>query len=124
MAMEAIIGIILFLAIGAFIYGPWQWICTDVARQIVLERRDAIFDMARAVKLSFRSDEYREIRRSLEGTIRFALALTLPRFLYTVVSNRLYKGSDPSDLSRAVARIENAETRKDVQAHEIGRAHV
>ena len=34
-------------------YGPWQSVCTDVARQLMFEQRDKIFDMARGGMINF-----------------------------------------------------------------------
>ncbi len=117
MALDAIVGIATILVMAIMFYGPWQWICSDVARQILFEKRDAIFDMAQSGRLSFESRDYRTIRRSLEKTIRFAHELTLPKFIYMIISHKLYENSKPSELTQAIARIENVETRTEVEAH-------
>ena len=81
-AENALIGLASLTALLLLIYGPWQWACTDWARQIVFEKRDEIFDMAADGELSFDSPEYRDIRSSLESCIRFAHDLTMPNFLF------------------------------------------
>ena len=96
---------------------------TDIARQIVFEKRDAIFDLAHSGKLSFDSQEYRTIRASLQSSIRFAHELTLPRFL--VITILLWsRGSHPedSDLRRAIRRIADPATRIEVERL-IGQAY-
>jgi hypothetical protein len=76
---HVLVGIV---ALGAFLvafYWPWQAVLTDIARQVVFEKRDAIFDIALAGGISFDNREYRTIRIALEQLIRFAHMGTLPR---------------------------------------------
>jgi hypothetical protein len=82
MDIDTIVALCALVLLGAFIYGPWQMVCTDFVRQIIFEKRDAIFDMADKGELSFDSSEYRMIRSGLEGLIRFAHELTLPSLVY------------------------------------------
>jgi hypothetical protein len=113
---QALIGLGSLAALLAILYGPWQAICTDIARQIVFEKRDAIFDLAQSGKLSFNSREYGTIRSSLQASIRFAHELTLPRFL--VMAAVLFaRGSRPedNDLSRAIKEIADVTTRGQVE---------
>src|SRR5262245_42077518 len=79
--MQALIGLASLTALVVVLYGPWQEVCTDIARQIIFEKRDAIFDLAHNGKLSFDSPEYGTIRSALQSSIRFAHELSLPRFL-------------------------------------------
>jgi hypothetical protein len=104
--MQAVIGLGGFTVLIVILYGPWQEICTDFARQIVFEKRDAIFDLAHSGKLSFKSREYGTIRSSLQASIRFAHELTLPRFFLLAAGLRK-QGSHPEDneLSRAINQI-------------------
>jgi hypothetical protein len=113
--MQAVIGLGSFAALIVILYGPWQEICTDFARQIVFEKRDAIFDLAHSGKLSFKSREYGTIRSSLQASIRFAHELSLPRFLVTAAGLRK-QGSHPEDneLSRAIRQISDPVTRNQV----------
>ncbi|MDF1790253.1 MAG: hypothetical protein P1U88_00010 [Thalassobaculaceae bacterium] len=115
--MDAIVGILTLGALAVFFNGPWQWVCTDVARQLMFERRDAVFDMAREGKLRFDSPEYRDIRQSIEQLIRYAHDLTLARFLYLAFARGLIHKSTPSNFRDAVDRIENAEVRREVHNH-------
>jgi hypothetical protein len=113
---QALIGLGSLAALLAILYGPWQAICTDIARQIVFEKRDAIFDLAHSGKLSFNSREYGTIRSSLQASIRFSHELTLPRFL--VMAAVLFaRGNRPedNDLSRAIKQISDATTRGQVE---------
>jgi hypothetical protein len=112
--MQALIGLGSLAALIVILYGPWQEICTDIARQIVFEKRDAIFDLAHSGKLSFNSREYGTIRSSLQASIRFAHELTLPRFLVMAVGLWTRHPED-NDLSRAIRRIADPVTRNQVE---------
>jgi hypothetical protein len=113
--IQALIGIGSLAALIVILYGPWQEICTDIARQILFEKRDAIFDLARSGKLSFNSREYKTIRSSLQASIRFAHELTLPRFL--VMTAWLWsRHPENSNLRRAIKRIADPATRNQVEA--------
>jgi hypothetical protein len=114
MAASALLGLLTLVALVWFVYGPWQEICTDLARQQLFECRDAIFDLAADGKLSFQSREYREIRSSLEQSIRFAHELTLPRFIFLSIALRAH--TRPSNLKQYISEIRDAETRKRVQS--------
>jgi hypothetical protein len=72
--------------------------------------------LAQRGKLSFSSREYGVIRSSLQANIRFAHELTLPRFLVTAAA-LLARGNRPedNDLSRAIKRITDHETRGQVE---------
>ena len=115
MNADALFAIITLFALACLFFGPWQWVCTDVARQIIFEKRDAVFDMAAAGELDFRSDEYRAIRRSLESSIRFAHEFSLVRFIWSasVVGGRGRK--QESSLQGAVASIRSDVTREKVE---------
>lgn len=82
MSIEALISILLCVALVLLSLGPWRDWCTAMARQVIFEKRDAIFDLAADGKLDFTSSEYRTIRSSLETIIRFAHELTLTRFAF------------------------------------------
>jgi len=77
--------------IGAFffvLYGPWQWACTDAARQSLFHTRDKLFDIAREGRLDFASPEYRTIRDSFDRQIRFAHSLSLVRLVMFARTSR------------------------------------
>lgn len=109
---HALIGL---ATVGAFLiafYWPWQAVWADIARQIVFEKRDAIFDIARAGGISFNSREYRYVRTSLEQVIRFAHLATLPRILLAAFT-AWWRGELPthSPIDDAIDRISNEEVR-------------
>jgi hypothetical protein len=114
--LHALLSLALILLIGVLIYGPWQNVCTAYARQIMFEKRDAIFDMACEGKLSFNSREYRTIRALLERSIRFAHESTLPGFFFfwAMLALRGEKIQKP-ELQVAIERIADRETREQVQ---------
>ena len=122
---QAAIGLGCVAAFVVVIYGPWQWICTDVARQILFEKRDAVFDLARHGKLSFHSKEYQTIRSSLQASIRFAHELTFPRFLVLSAALAMRGGlSRPSNLTQAINNISDPDIRNQVRllVHQTTRA--
>ena len=112
-AINAIYALAALSAVAVIIYGPWQEVCTAYARQVVFEKRDAIFDIAAAGGLSFNSDEYRTIRILLEKTIRFAHEITVPRlvFYYVLLRLRGRKISGSPELIKVIERITDTETR-------------
>jgi hypothetical protein len=95
-----------------FFYGPWQSAMTDIARQVVFEERDAVFDMAAEGKLAFDSKEYKVIRDSFNDLIRFAHELTWVRL---VVHWRGQK--EIPDVQLALERIGDAGVRAEVTRH-------
>lgn len=103
-AANAMVSILVLSALLFVVYGPWQWACTDYARQHLFEARDKIFDMAADGRLSFKSHEYRTIRRSLELNIRFAHDLTLPNFLLLLFL-RKDRLTEKSELHRAIENL-------------------
>jgi hypothetical protein len=113
---HALLGVI---AAGAFLvvfYWPWQAVLTDIARQVVFEKRDAIFDIAAAGDMSFSSRDYRTIRTALEQLIRFAHAGTLPRIVVAGIC-AWWRGEFPdrAPIQIAIDRIENVKTRDEIE---------
>lgn len=102
---------VLSLFLLAF-YGPWQSIMVDMSRQYVLEQRDAVFDLAARGKLDFNSEDYRIIRDAFNKLIRFAHEFNWIRLL-------MYwdGGRSVPEVSHAVDRIEDQETRTKVAYH-------
>ena len=114
--MQALIAVGSLAALLILVYGPWQEVCTDFTRQIIFEKRDAIFDLARAGKLSFDSREYGTIRSALQANIRFAHELTWPRFLVIAFVLWLHGSkAEDNDLTRAIKRIGDPVTRDQVE---------
>lgn len=118
MQYDALMALVALIMIGLFFAGPWQDMCTDFARQVMFEKRDAIFDMAAAGELDFRSKQYRTIRRSLEKSIRFAHDLTIWQVaVLGAAVERMNRKADTSELRAAIDEIENEEVRVKVQRH-------
>ena len=116
MTSDALVSLALLSLLICFTYGPWQWLWTDIARQTMFEKRDQLFDMAVAGRLDFASDEYRTIRASLEQTIRFAHVMTLPRLIFSSLATGRIERSETSRMERALARISDQQTHREVRA--------
>jgi hypothetical protein len=114
MAANAVISLLALILFVCLFYGPWQAACTDWVRQIIFERRDRLFDMAAAGKLDFASEEYKFIRRTLEGMIRFAHDLTWPRLLFFRLVRRDPRPAARPQLLEMIDRIEDLSVRKQV----------
>ncbi|TCD14096.1 hypothetical protein [Oricola cellulosilytica] len=115
MENEAVWAVLTLVALCLLFYGPWQDVCTDYARQVMFEKRDALFDMGVRGEIDLGSPQYRTIRSSLEKGIRFAHELTLPRFLlFRWNLRRTNLKRSESALFDAIAMIENPETRRNV----------
>lgn len=99
---DAIAGLVAFSLLLLFFFGPWQQTATDFARQIVFERRDQWFDVARAGHIDFNSAEYRQVRDALNALIRFAHELTFTRFVLAIAAGET---DGPSESSKAIGRI-------------------
>lgn len=114
-AVEALCMLCLLLIV---LYGPWQWVCTDYARQLLFEKRDAIFDMGVRGELDFDSEPYRTFRSSLESLIRFGHEVTWIRFLFLTWSLKLYgrELEDKNGLATAIDNLSNEEVRKKVRS--------
>jgi hypothetical protein len=112
-ATYALEGVIAFGLLGLVIYGPWQWACTDAARQRLFFLRDQLFDIARSGRLSFDSDEYRTLREAFDSQIRFAHVLNIVRVLMFRPFVR-HMATKPTAARLALTRIENQSTRAEV----------
>ncbi|MGI4941665.1 MAG: hypothetical protein ACRYHQ_14080 [Janthinobacterium lividum] len=111
----AIEGLVSASALLALAYGPWQWVCTDVARQRMFKARDELFDMAAAGYLDFESSEYQTIRSEINNMIRFAHGLTWVRLLmFSRLARR--RGPGPVPVYAAMNRIGNKATKDRVKA--------
>ena len=81
MSANPVISLILLGFFLCVFYGPWQELCTDYARQMIFEQRDALFDIADADEIDFNSRAYRNLRRTLELHIRFCHEMTIWTFI-------------------------------------------
>jgi len=105
---------VLFLVAVVF-YGPWQSLCTEFARQILIEERDAIFLRAASGDISFKSEEYKIIRSGFQSNIRFAHELTIPKMIYLVFSSKGSGLKETPSFYRAIDRIKNEELKSDIR---------
>jgi hypothetical protein len=116
MVTDALISLTVIILLACLFYGPWQWVCADIARQFLFEKRARIFDIAREGRLSFGSNEYRTIRLSLEASIRFAHEFTWPRFfLLRQALARRGMLARKSNLSVAIEKIADEKTRQEIE---------
>lgn len=115
MIADALISLATLIALACLFYGPWQAACTDAARQLIFERRQALFDLARAGHLDFSSKEYKAIRRAMEGMIRYAHELTWVNlwFLYRVKAKHV---ADWTPTTRFIESISDPSTREKVKS--------
>jgi hypothetical protein len=113
--MHALIDLGCLAILLVVLYGPWQSFCTDATRQVLFEKRDALFDLAAAGRLHFGSREYTAIRSSLQAQIRFAHELTLPRFIVLGVALQASGAlSQKSAMDQAIGDIRDPTARADV----------
>jgi hypothetical protein len=114
MELNYIAALISLAFIIIVLYGPWQSLWTDWARQQLFEIRDGIFDMAVAGRISFEDENYRVIRESIQSGIRFAHGITWIRFSLwrsLASSNQALK---PSRLKTAIDNIKDHNLRLDL----------
>lgn len=110
--IDTIEGIVAFAALALLIYGPWQWACTDAARQVIFEKRDRLFDLAREGRIEFSSTEYQTLREAFNRQVRFAHVLNWVRL--AVFARSIRNDHDASTaIAGALSRIENLETRQE-----------
>lgn len=115
MNADAFWAFLCLIALAALFYGPWQGICTDIARQVMFEQRDKLFDMARSGRIGFMSREYREICVGLENLIRFSHDLTLARAMYLAVAlPQVRQTYLEGSLIIAISRIEDPKLKNDL----------
>jgi len=115
MIADSVVSLTILLAAGCLFYGPWQGACTDVMRQLLFEKRDQLFDIARRGTLSFESKEYHEIRNSINSAIRFSHELTLPRLYYLSFCTRKFDTAADSDLKKAALTIEDPKLKNEIE---------
>ncbi len=110
-ALLSLLSLALFLIV---FYGPWQAVCTDLGRQVIFESRHKIFDMAADGELDFDSQEYKDIRESLELLIRYLHFATAPAVLVHMIFG---VNKENSTLRMSIDRIETTETRRKVSRY-------
>lgn len=114
MIADSILSILMLGIVALLFYGPWQVLWADVARQLIFERRNLIFNFAQCGELDFKSTEYRDIRNSLNLMIRFAHQATLPRLLFISACLRNRPVSETSQLTSAANRVRKPHIRNKV----------
>lgn len=99
------------LGLWALFVGPYRSYRLDYFRQSLFAIRDDLFDMAAAGELSFDSDAYRMLRRSINGTIRYGHHCGFINFLVGWLSgtygeqHRAVVRSYNSQLNRAMSQL-------------------
>ena len=95
----------------AILYGPWQDLLVDIARQKIFEIRDSIFDIAfESSSFSFSSSEYKTVRDSLNRLIRFAHLAKWPLIILPSDSDK------PSVARKAIENIKDEKIRRRVDS--------
>lgn len=120
--MEFINASVLLVGLGAlliFLYGPWQSICVDSARNKMFEARDAVFDIAAQGKIEFESAEYKEIREGFNSLIRFAHRISWPGLFCITFAAGTGPQKPPARL--ALERVKDREIRKQI-SYQVNKA--
>jgi hypothetical protein len=116
MALYALATLILLVALACILYGPWQTLCTDVARQMLFELRDELFDLGARGELPFQGNQYKTIRTSIEQNIRYAHTLSIWRFI-AIFAHTLRSGNiQKSSRTLAIESLDNVDLRKKLSA--------
>jgi len=115
MNADAFFAIATLAALVCLVLVPWRETMTAWARQIIFEKRDAVFDVAASGRLDFDSQEYRRIRSSMEASIRFAHELSFTRMLFQKAAHGMIKPKQSAPvINSAVSAIEDEATRAEV----------
>jgi hypothetical protein len=104
---------VLWLGVTALIiYGPWQRVCVDYARDIIFEQRDRIFDVAASGALQFGDVSYEKVRAHMNAMIRMAHCVTAPRVVFLVMyAAHIHDPARRNDIWDCIKQIQNEETR-------------
>ena len=112
-AISALIG---FALAVLTIYWPWQHLRIDRARDVLFEKRDALFDIAASGRIDFGSRQYETIRSALNAFVRLAHAITFPRMVFSALFSGPRTGSTlPLALKQVASEISDPATRLEVQ---------
>src|SRR5882762_1469504 len=112
--IDAILALLALIGLVCLFYGPWQSLCTDLARQIIFERRDKLFDLALAGRINFDSETYRAARKTMNGMIRFAHEITWVDMVFHQYAVRKHEQKISSWRS-SLQRIEDDELRDEIK---------
>ena len=115
MAFKALEGSMTLLALGAFAYGPWQWVMVDWARQRMFDRRDQMFDIALQGRIDFASQEYLDLRDSFNSMIRFAHSLTWCRILLLGLTRHKLDLASVVPAQAIISRLNDPRTQQDLR---------
>ena len=113
--MDGSLLMLVLIGIIYFIYYPIRSLAVDNARQELFAIRDAIFDMAVSGKISFESQEYKDLRGIINSFIRFAhrTNLTDP-IIFIFVTSRWNTPIDDARTSKIIEKISSPEVNKEV----------
>ena len=120
--IDAIVGIAFFALFVGIFYGPWQTVVTEYTRQRLFEIRDRIFDLAyeNPETFGFQSEEYKLLRNSINGAIKFCHFFT---FQWMLFARYILRDKHPDQItSEIINRIDDAKIREEVHSlfFEIG----
>ena len=99
--IDAIVGISFLAIVFGVFYGPWQSLVTEYSRQRLFEIRDRLFDLAyrNPETFGFQSEEYKLLRNSINGSIRFCHSLT---FWWMLFARYLLRNKRPKHMLRDI----------------------
>jgi len=112
---EAVHGTFAFIVLFVVIYGPWQRLIVEYARQRLFGIRDSLFDLAADGRMSFDDPAYLEIRHRLNMMIRFCHRATWPRMMMLFVASRKHR----ADIVPMFQLVSDKSLRKLVKQKEI-----
>jgi len=111
---EAFASVLVLILLVLAVRGPWKSVCTDYARQVMFECRDAIFDLAREGKISFESTAYKQARLGIERNIRFAHEISVGRLVFYY--SHLSRADTPLPTERAVGNVGDYSVRTAIES--------
>jgi len=112
---SALVFLVLVMMFVLWFYGPWQSLCVDWARERMFAARNVIFDLGTDGKLYFNSQEYRELRYRIEGTIRFCHRISWPTLVVLSSSKRFISVPQRPKMSELIAKFADKEVHAIVQ---------
>jgi hypothetical protein len=104
---DAVIGLLVSVALFIFWLGPRRWLATDYARNDMFAAREEFFDEAAAGRVSFTDTNYRRVREAINSNIRFAHAISIVRIVLHLKWLSRHQDRRPFDARAAANAIAN-----------------